>query len=148
MTIYKYKCTLISYQEGYINMSVNYAVLKDGQLRKYFRRSDAIRSYAENNCDKLLSFTLDLFPIYTYIINKPNFDIRNIREDDTLNVTTYGHRQSVKKYDSNNTIQVKMKLNQNTDADIIEQLDSVQNKQGYIKELIRRDMENRKIDKN
>lgn len=44
------------------------------------------------------------------------------------------------KYDANNTLQVKMKLNKTTDADIITKLESVKNKQGYIKELIRRDI--------
>ena len=45
------------------------------------------------------------------------------------------------KYDSSNTLQFKMKLNKNTDADILAKLDSVGNKQGYIKELIRKDLQ-------
>lgn len=44
------------------------------------------------------------------------------------------------KYDNANTRQIKMKLNLKTDADILEKLDSVPNKQGYIKTLIRKDM--------
>lgn len=44
------------------------------------------------------------------------------------------------KYDAANTVQVKIKLNKNTDDDIIKLLNSVPNKQGYIKELIREDM--------
>lgn len=44
------------------------------------------------------------------------------------------------KYDAQNTAQIKLKLNLNTDADILEQLAKVGNKQGYIKELIRRDL--------
>ena len=43
----------------------------------------------------------------------------------------------VKKYDEANTLQVKLKLNYNTDADIIEFLNSSGNKQGTIKKLIR-----------
>ena len=35
---------------------------------------------------------------------------------------------------------VFIKLNLKTDADILEQLEKVGNKQGYIKELIRRDI--------
>lgn len=46
------------------------------------------------------------------------------------------------KYDAANTIQFKMKLNKKTDADILAQLEKVGNKQGYIKELIRKDMRN------
>ena len=44
------------------------------------------------------------------------------------------------KYDSANTKRVYIKLNANTDADILEYLEKQGNKQGYIKELIRRDM--------
>lgn len=43
------------------------------------------------------------------------------------------------KYDKDNTVQVKIKLNKKTDSDILEILNVVSNKQGYIKELIRID---------
>lgn len=45
-----------------------------------------------------------------------------------------------KKYDAENTMQVHLKLNRRTDEDVLEKLDSVPNKQGYIKELIRADL--------
>lgn len=45
------------------------------------------------------------------------------------------------RYDSKNTIQFKMKLNLKTDADIIEYLNSQPNKQGAIKELIRKELQ-------
>lgn len=45
------------------------------------------------------------------------------------------------KYDSTNTTRVYIKLNTKNDADIIEYLNKQGNKQGYIKELIRKDME-------
>lgn len=44
------------------------------------------------------------------------------------------------KYDKANTVQYKLKLNRKWDRDIIAKLDSVGNKQGYIKELIRADI--------
>lgn len=44
------------------------------------------------------------------------------------------------KYNEANTKQVKMNLNKKTDADIIAYLDSLPNVQGYIKNLIRKDM--------
>lgn len=54
-------------------------------------------------------------------------------------------KRASQKYDANNTIQVKLKLNIKTDADIIEQLTYVADlpggKQGYIKKLIRKDLE-------
>lgn len=46
------------------------------------------------------------------------------------------------RYDQQNTRQIKMKLNIKTDADILKKLDSVSNKQGYIKALIRKDIAN------
>jgi hypothetical protein len=47
-----------------------------------------------------------------------------------------------KEYDVSNTVQIRLKLNKKTDADILNRLDVVPNKQGYIKGLIRSDMEN------
>lgn len=41
------------------------------------------------------------------------------------------------KYDKANTIQIKLKLNKKTDADIIKALADCNNKQGFIKDLIR-----------
>ena len=43
------------------------------------------------------------------------------------------------KYDKANVKQVKLSLNKKTDADILRILESKENVQGYIKELIRRD---------
>lgn len=53
---------------------------------------------------------------------------------------TESEKRAKIKYDQANTTQIKMKLNKKTDADIIARLESVGNKQGYIKELIRADM--------
>lgn len=39
------------------------------------------------------------------------------------------------------TTTVTLKLNKHTDADILEKLASVPNRQGYIKELIKKDIE-------
>lgn len=53
---------------------------------------------------------------------------------------TEAQKRAQEKYDSNNTIQFKMKLNRGTDKDIIDRLNEVENKQGYIKNLIRQDI--------
>lgn len=50
--------------------------------------------------------------------------------------------RAVAKYDAANTTQLHFKLNNKTDADILKHLKTCKNKQGYIKELIRRDMKN------
>ena len=44
------------------------------------------------------------------------------------------------RYDRKNTVQVKLKLNRKTDADIIEYLNKQDNKQGKLKELVRKEM--------
>ncbi len=46
------------------------------------------------------------------------------------------------KYDKDNTVQIKLKLNKKTDDDIIKRLAAADNMQGYIKELIRLDILN------
>ena len=53
--------------------------------------------------------------------------------------------ESKTKWDRENTTVVTMKLNNKTDADILEKLSSVPSKQGYIKELIRGDIASRWI---
>lgn len=45
------------------------------------------------------------------------------------------------KYNKTNVKQIKLNLNIKTDADIIEALEKVKNKQGFIKQLIRQAME-------
>ena len=45
--------------------------------------------------------------------------------------------ESKKKYDAQNTIRFNMKLNKNTDADLIQSLETVKSKQGLIKQLLR-----------
>lgn len=44
------------------------------------------------------------------------------------------------KYDAKATKQFMMKLNLKNDADIIKKLESVENRQGYLKDLIRADI--------
>ncbi len=44
------------------------------------------------------------------------------------------------RYDKVNTTRYQLKLNNNTDKDIIEKLNTVKSKQGYIKECIRKDL--------
>ena len=55
-------------------------------------------------------------------------------------MTTEARKQANAKYDAGHTRQIRLKLNISTDADILEALDNVDNKQGYIKALIREDL--------
>lgn len=59
-------------------------------------------------------------------------------------MTSDAQKRAVLKYDSKNTKQIHLKLNLTTDEDIISQLDSVGNVQGYIKDLILEDMKRKR----
>lgn len=48
--------------------------------------------------------------------------------------------EAQKRYDDLNTKRFNFKLNLKTDSDILKKLESVPNKQAYIKELIRKDL--------
>lgn len=54
------------------------------------------------------------------------------------------HNRATAKYDAANTTQIKFKFNNKTDADILAYLDKLDNKQGYIKDLIRADIAKKK----
>ena len=48
------------------------------------------------------------------------------------------------RYDAKSTVRVGLKLNTNTDADIIAKLKSVDSMQGYIRQLVRNDIHREK----
>lgn len=54
--------------------------------------------------------------------------------------TTEAQKRATRKYDEAHTRKIVLKLNTSTDADILDKLAQVKNKQGYIKSLIRADM--------
>lgn len=54
---------------------------------------------------------------------------------------TESQKKAQVKYDKANTRQIHLKLNRRTDADVIKALDNAESKQGYIKRLIRADLE-------
>ena len=56
-------------------------------------------------------------------------------------MATEAQRKAQRRYDAKNTVQVHIKLNLRTDKDVLEKLDEVPSKQGYIKRLIREDLE-------
>lgn len=55
------------------------------------------------------------------------------------------HQKYNADYDKKNTTRLNVKLNNTTDRDILDFLTSIPNKQGYIKDLIRLDMEGRNL---
>lgn len=103
-------------------------------------KENVLEWYKTNNGTKIECVEWDVYPKYNVIVNEPNFDIRNIRKDDTLMETSFALRKAIKKYDEKNTKQIKLKLNYNTDKDIINWLDTIDNIQGTIKNLIRKEI--------
>ena len=59
-------------------------------------------------------------------------------------MTSEAQKRAVRKYDATNTKQFHLKLNLTTDADIIAKFEEVENVQGYIKGLIREDIQKSK----
>lgn len=53
---------------------------------------------------------------------------------------TDAQKKAVRKFEKEKTKKILLVLNKNTDGDIIEKLDNVPSKMGYIKELIRKDI--------
>lgn len=56
-------------------------------------------------------------------------------------MATEAEKRATKKYDKENTVQVLLKLNKKTDKDILYELGTKYSKMGYIKDLIRKDIE-------
>lgn len=54
--------------------------------------------------------------------------------------TLESQKQANKKYDQENTRLITLKLNKKTDKDILDKFDTVPNRQGYVKNLVRADM--------
>ena len=55
-------------------------------------------------------------------------------------MTTEAAKAAKARYDAKTAKYISMKLNKNTDKDLIEHLDKQSNKQEYLKKLIREDM--------
>ena len=55
-------------------------------------------------------------------------------------MTTKAQARATEKYQKENTKLMTIRLNRKTDADIIAKLEQVESKQGYIKDLIRKDL--------
>lgn len=97
---------------------------KKGTARIFTDREKA-EDYIENEkCD----------PIYDKVfMGEFTFEIEEIDAG-------FGRSKASAKYNESNVKQVKMNLNRKTDADIIEHLNMCENVQGYLKNLIRKDM--------
>lgn len=53
----------------------------------------------------------------------------------------FDRNKYMKQYNRDNIVSILLKFNKKTEADFLEQIEKQPNRQGYIKDLIRRDME-------
>lgn len=115
----------------------NYVVTDyNGIKHTHYDRSYALKWY-ENFGVKLEIETKDLFPKKEVILDQPNFALERIREDLTLKQTTTARRKANEKYDKINTKMYCMKLNLNTDLDVINFLDELPKGKGGKQELLK-----------
>lgn len=104
----------------------------DDSTNIYCKGEEAYDNYMRHGT-KLVQKSKDLFPTYKTLMEKGK-EYKN----KTLSKADYD-----REYDKQNRKQVKFVLNKNTDDDIIEYLDGIENKNKYLKELIRKDMESK-----
>lgn len=57
---------------------------------------------------------------------------------------TQAELRAIKKYNKENKQQIKFSINRKTEPELLAWIESQENKQGYIKDLIRKDMEKHK----
>lgn len=66
----------------------------------------------------------------------------NNKDLENMAKSTKAQIKAVNKFNKEHTTLITVRLNHNQDADILQKLDEVPSKQGYIKKLIRNDIEN------
>lgn len=116
-----------------------------GERFAHYKKEEVLNWYTNHNGNLIQGYDgsdENLNLKYYTIVDTKGFDVRNIRDDETLIKTSVSMRKAIDKYDKNNTKQIKMKLNKNTDADIIAFLENQENIQGKLKELIRQEIKN------
>ena len=113
---------------------------QDGAHYTYCKGEDAYSSY--KSCGiRLERKTKELFPTYEVLLEKaPVAEPYRPNQKSKKELQKMGKQKYDLAYQKDNIKQVKFTLNKNTDQDIIKKLDTVQNKNGYLKDLIRQDI--------
>ena len=113
----------------------------NGETHMTTKGAEAYKNYLEAGV-RLERKTKDLFPIYETLLEKEYVKPVRKNEKPKEQIRKIEKAKYDMEYQKGNIKQVKFILNKNTDTDIIEFLNSKDNKNGYLKELIRRDMKN------
>ena len=113
---------------------------EDGTHHLYSKGEDAYSTY--KNCGiRLERKTKDLFPTYEVLLEKaPVAEPYRPNQKSKKELQKMDKQKYDLAYQKDNIKQVKFTLNKNTDQDVISHLEKQTNKNGYLKELIRKDM--------
>jgi len=111
----------------------------DGSHYYFSKGTDAYNEYKDYGV-KLERKTKDLFPIYETLMEKEYVKPIRINEKPKKEIKKMNKTKYDLAYQKDNIKQVKFTLNKNTDQDVIAHLDKQKNKNGYLKELIRKDI--------
>ena len=111
----------------------------NGEHHYTLKGADAYDRYLKEGI-RLDRKTKDLFPTYETLLQREEVTPMRKNQKSKKQLQKIEKSKYDMDYAKDNIKQVKFTLNRNTDADIIEHLDKVENKQGYLKELIRADI--------
>ena len=111
----------------------------NGTHHLYSKGEDAYNNYMSDGI-RLERKTKDLFPMYETLLEKEYVKPIRINQKSRKEIAKMDKTKYDLEYQKENVKQVKFTLNKNTDQDIIKKLDTVQNKNGYLKDLIRKDI--------
>ena len=125
-----------------VDNNIYYAKNKYGTTFIHFDRDKIMEWYSQNDGVKIWTETKDLFPTVEIIVDKYHIDTRRIRKDNSIMKSPISRLKANDKYDKAKTKKYCLKFNLEHDKALIEKLESVANKQGYIKELISKDLQN------
>ena len=119
---------------------IYYVDKPDGSYYCHYRLNDVLHIYERLDGTRIYAKSKDWDNTVITIVDKPNIDIERIRTDWTMKITTKAQRKAIEKYDDRTAKRFCLKLNKETDQDIIAYLESAENKQGLIKQLIRNEI--------
>lgn len=123
----------------FIDDYMYYVYYADGTRHLCLKGEDAYNNYMSDGI-RLERKTKDLFPMYETLLEKEYVKPIRINQKSKKELQKMSKAKYDLAYQKDNIKQVKFTLNKNTDQDIIKKLDTVQNKNGYLKDLIRKDI--------
>ena len=117
---------------------------KDGTCHRFGKGADAYSEYNKYGI-RLERKTKDLFPTYEVLLEKaPVAEPYRPNQKSKKELQKMDKQKYDLAYQKDNIKQVKFTLNKNTDQDVISHLEKQTNKNGYLKELIRKDIKKEK----